>query len=114
MENRETVRPIPGKAQSDRTGDLCNEEREITLVVDMSCIDTGMPLKHVHHRDFPEIRGEGGTIRECVLQLAFHLARARKHARESWKRDAIDHAILDVNTFRFSDSVPFVSFRNKA
>ena len=114
MEPREAVAPIPVEAQSDRASELSNEKKAIPLVVDMSCIDTGLPSKHVHHRDFPEIRGVGGSIRECVIQLTFQLARAREHARESWQRDAIDLAILDVNTFRDSDSVPFVSSRDKA
>lgn len=74
------------------------------IVVRESYTDEGIPMSHVHHREFPEISGEGETTGQGVIRLAHQLDRAREHAREVWQRNAIDQAIQDVKTFHSSMS----------
>jgi hypothetical protein len=50
----------------------------------------------VHHRDFPEIRAEGGSIAEGAARLADHLSRYREGAQGTFHRDRIDWALADV------------------
>jgi hypothetical protein len=53
----------------------------------------------VHHRDFPEIRAEGGSAREAASHLVNKLACALDSALTDWRREAVDHAIADVKAF---------------
>ena len=53
----------------------------------------------VHHRDFSEIRAEGGNVREAAEQLLNHLTRALDSALTDWRRQGINGAIADVNEF---------------
>ena len=86
----------PNRDKGDPAGD------ETLVIVDIYNKGTGLPTQRVHHRDFPETRGEGDTLGDCIDQLVFHLVRAREHASEPWQRDAIDHAIHDVHAFQGS------------
>jgi hypothetical protein len=53
----------------------------------------------VHHRDFPEIRAEGGTPREAASHLVNELSRALDSALTDWRRDRVNEAIADVQAF---------------
>lgn len=53
----------------------------------------------VHHRDFPEIRGEGPSPSEAARNLSNHLTRAIDSALTTWRRDAIQKAITEVEAF---------------
>jgi hypothetical protein len=53
----------------------------------------------IHHRDFPEIRGEGETPSAAAINLANHLTRALDSALTKWRRDAIEQAIAEVQEF---------------
>ncbi len=53
----------------------------------------------VHHRDFPEIRGEGESPAAAARALANHLTRALDSALTNWRRDAIQQAITEVEAF---------------
>ena len=53
----------------------------------------------VHHRDFPEIRAEGGTAKEAASHLVNKLACALDSALTDWRRENVDHAIADVKAF---------------
>ena len=53
----------------------------------------------IHHRDFPEIRGEGESPSAAATNLANHLTRALDSALTKWRRDAIQQAITDVQAF---------------
>lgn len=59
----------------------------------------GSTSTQVHHRDFSEIRGEGGSVQEAAAHLANSLARALDTALTDWRREAINQAIADVNAF---------------
>ena len=51
------------------------------------------------HRDFPEIRAEGGSAQEAAEQLLNHLTRALDTALIDWRRSQIEQAIADVRSF---------------
>ncbi len=53
----------------------------------------------VHHRDFPEIRAEGGSAKEAAANLVNKLACTLDSALTDWRRETIDHAIADVKAF---------------
>jgi hypothetical protein len=52
-----------------------------------------------HHRDFPEIRAEGGSPREAASHLVNKLACILDTALTDWRRETVDHAIADVKAF---------------
>ena len=53
----------------------------------------------VHHRDFPEIRAEGGSPKEAASHLVNKLTCALDSALTDWRRETIDQAIADVQAF---------------
>jgi len=53
----------------------------------------------VHHRDFPEIRAEGGSPKEAASHLVNKLACALDSALTNWRRETLDQAIADVKAF---------------
>ncbi|MFI5460649.1 MAG: hypothetical protein ACHRXM_34980 [Isosphaerales bacterium] len=53
----------------------------------------------VHHRDFPEIRAEGGSPKEAASHLVNKLARVMDSALTDWRRERLDHATADVKAF---------------
>jgi hypothetical protein len=53
----------------------------------------------VHHRDFPEIRAQGGSAQEAAKQLGNQLTRALDSALTKWRRDTIQKAIDEVRAF---------------
>jgi cytochrome c553 len=69
------------------------------IVGDSVCARCAVPTKQVHHRDFPEIRVEGGSVAEGAAQLAERLARARENIGSVWHREAIEQAMADVAAF---------------
>jgi len=54
---------------------------------------------HVHHRDFPEIRAEGGSPKEAAFHLVNKLACTLDSALTDWRRETVEHAIADVKAF---------------
>lgn len=53
----------------------------------------------VHHRDFPEIRAEGGSPKEAASHLVNKLACALDSALTDWRRKRVDQAIADVKAY---------------
>lgn len=53
----------------------------------------------VHHREFPEIRAEGGTPREAATLLVHQLQRALDSALIDWRRERVNVAIAEVQAF---------------
>jgi hypothetical protein len=53
----------------------------------------------VHHRDFPEVRGEGRSAEDAAERLVEHLSRTLDNAPSVWRRDLIERAIGDVRAF---------------
>lgn len=53
----------------------------------------------VHHRDFPEIRAQGASPGDAAGQLVNQLTRALDSALTTWKRESIQAAIADVESF---------------
>ncbi len=55
-----------------------------------------IPVIRVHHRHYPEIRGEARSLGEASRHLARQLARGLDHAHGS-ERAAIERALADVD-----------------
>jgi hypothetical protein len=53
----------------------------------------------VHHRDFPEIRADGGSPKEAASHLANKLALAMDTALTDWRRQTLGQAIAEVEAF---------------
>jgi hypothetical protein len=53
----------------------------------------------VHHREIPEIRGEGQSPEDAVARLAEMLARSLDNAPSGWRREIIERAIADVRAY---------------
>lgn len=53
----------------------------------------------VHHQDFPEIRAHGETPAAAAAHLANQLARALDTALTTWRRETIQKAIHEVESF---------------
>ena len=53
----------------------------------------------VHHRDFPEIRAEGGSPEEAAGHLANKLVCTLDSALTDWRRQTLDLAIADVRAY---------------
>jgi hypothetical protein len=69
------------------------------VVEDASCEFCAVPTKRLHHREFPEIRSECGSVSEGALHLARQLTNYRQGAQSAWHREAIEAAIADVAEF---------------
>lgn len=52
-----------------------------------------------HHQDFPEIRAHGENPGDAASRLANQLVRALDSALTHWRRDAIQSAINDVESY---------------
>jgi hypothetical protein len=75
-------------------------EKSRVIVEDSTCACCAVHTKQVHHRDFPEIRAECGTVAEGAAHLAKQLTSAREGAHSTWHREVIDEAIADVAEFQ--------------
>jgi hypothetical protein len=53
----------------------------------------------VHHRDFPELRVEGGTPRQGVERLGQELSQASDWLCDPWRRSALAEALADVEAY---------------
>ncbi len=50
----------------------------------------------IYHRDFPEIRSEGGSLDEAKTNLTNQLTRALDSALTDWRRDLILKTIAEI------------------
>lgn len=57
----------------------------------------------VHHREFPEVRGEGDSLEDAAAHLAGLLERTLDSAPSDWRRQGIERAIEDVRAFANRD-----------
>jgi hypothetical protein len=55
--------------------------------------------REAHHRDFPEIRAEGGSTEAAVGNLALQLMRMLDTAVTSLDREWLERALADVGGF---------------
>lgn len=53
----------------------------------------------VHHREFPEVCGEGDSPQDAATRLADLLARTLDSAPSDWRRGQLEQAIEDVRAF---------------
>jgi predicted RNase H-like HicB family nuclease len=52
-----------------------------------------------HHRDFPEVRGQGSSREEAAARLSELLSLTLDSAPSDWRRQSIQQAIEDVRAF---------------
>ena len=52
-----------------------------------------------HHRDIPEVRGEGNSPDAAAARLVEMLAQTLDSAPSEWRRNMIERAIDDVRAF---------------
>jgi hypothetical protein len=57
----------------------------------------------VHHRDFPEVQGEGHWPEAAAARLAELLARTLDSASSDWRRERLEQTIEDVRAFAGRD-----------
>jgi hypothetical protein len=57
----------------------------------------------VHHRDFPEVQGEGHSPEAAATRLAEMLARTLDSVPSDWRREKLQQAIEDVRAFAGRD-----------
>jgi hypothetical protein len=62
-----------------------------------------VPGLSVYHRNFPEVRGEGGSIEDAAARLAELLSTALDSAPSDWYRPILAGAIEDVRAFAKGD-----------
>jgi hypothetical protein len=62
-----------------------------------------VPAASVHHRHFPEVRGEGHSLAVATARLAELLSRTLDNAPSDWRREMILGAIEDVRAFAGRD-----------
>jgi len=56
-----------------------------------------------HHRDFPEVHGEGSSPRDAAVRLAELLSSILENAPSDYRRQIIQQAIEDVRAFAERD-----------
>src|SRR4051794_14505540 len=74
-------------------------DRDRVIVEDAVCRSCGSHTIKIHHRDFPEVRAECGSVAEGLAYLAGRLACARDGVQGAWHREGIDLAIADLEEF---------------
>ena len=67
---------------------------------DKLVVNPGMTAQSVqiYHREFPEIRSEGGSLEEAKKNLALQLTRALDSALTDWRRELIQKTIREIET----------------
>jgi hypothetical protein len=75
------------------------EQCGVVAVVSESPGCAGMHATRVHHRNFPELCGEGATPYEAGLALLKHLISQTGAVAEGCKRDALEQVIAEVRAF---------------
>ena len=59
----------------------------------------GVSATRVHHRDFPELHGEGETPFEAGLDLLRHLISEQGTIADGWHRESLEQVIADIRSF---------------
>ena len=70
----------------------------MSAATDKLVVNPGITAQSVqiYHREFPEIRSEGGSLAEAKKNLALHLTRALDSALTDWRRDLIQKTIAEI------------------
>jgi len=69
----------------------------IVLPEEQPCVS--VHALYAHHRDIPEVRGEGSSPSAAAARLAELLAQTLDSAPSDWRRKMIERAIDDVRAF---------------
>lgn len=66
------------------------------IVDDALCANCAVPTRRVHHRAFPEIRVECGSVAEGLAHLIRQLTTARENVQSHWRHELVDRAIAEA------------------
>jgi uncharacterized protein (TIGR03067 family) len=96
--------PEPGSKQWMATDQKVTEPMmaELSRVIAIPCECPGSPglyVTRVHHRDFPELLGEGETPYDAALNLLRHLVSESGTIADGWHRGVLDQVITEVRAF---------------
>lgn len=69
------------------------------IVTTEECTRPSVHTSYVHHRDFPEVRGEGESLKEAADRLVERLSLGFDHAPSQWRQESLRQAIEDVRAF---------------
>ena len=53
----------------------------------------------VHHREVPEVQGEGQSPEDAVARLVERLSRTLDNAPSGWQREIIERALAEVRAY---------------
>ena len=73
------------------------------VVTTEECACKSIHLLFVHHRGFPEVRGEGSSAEDAAARLLENLSRTLDNAPSDWRRETLKLAIEDVRAFAARD-----------
>ena len=84
-----------------QTGRRCKMMPDSSQVIIEALDERAHPFRGlaVHHRDFPEVRGEGRSPKDAAERLAQLLTQTLDRAPSKWRRECIVHAIEDIREF---------------
>ena len=77
---------------------MTSNPSEVIVIAENCCFDS-VHGSSVHHRDFPEVRGEGSSPADAAEHLAQQLARTLDSAPSDWRREILNRAIDDLRAF---------------
>jgi hypothetical protein len=63
----------------------------------------------VHHRNFPEVQGEGNSHEDAAARLVSLLTQTLQSAPSVWRREMIERAIEDVGAFAEQETSKFAT-----
>jgi hypothetical protein len=69
------------------------------IVVTENCSFHSVHGSSVHHRAFPEVRGEGSSPEDAAERLAQQLSRTLDSVPSDWRKEMLNRAIEDVRAF---------------
>jgi uncharacterized protein (TIGR03067 family) len=97
-----TSEPGSGQWMATDQKDLPTMAAERSAVIAVPGESAGCPgvsATRVHHRDFPELHGEGQTPYEAGLNLLHHLISEQGTIADGWRRAGLEQVIADIRSF---------------
>src|SRR3954467_512166 len=77
-------------------------ETSPVMVKECRCASSPVPIKQIHHRDFPQLHTEAASVAEGVARLAGLLSLTWDCAGSRRRREMMEQAIADVADFLMS------------
>ena len=71
---------------------------DVIVIAETHCFHS-VHSSSAHHRNFPEVRGEGSSPEDAAERLVQQLSRTLDSAPSDWRREILDRAIDDARAF---------------